>query len=145
MSVTTVAYFTPNEARYDAAATHAVPLGVLLVHEPRLVGLPAPGVYEGVLVEVGPFAGRGAARRRLMSAIAAAGKRQPVVVIDRGLSYEEAGALRAAGVTYFPAAREVALKALLKHPLAKPQAQPCANAPATECGGPGVDAPTLAG
>jgi hypothetical protein len=138
-------YFTPSEPRYDAAAGFAVKLGVLLVHEPRLTALPAPGLYEGILVEVGPFAGHKFERRRLLNEIAQQGERQPVVVIDRGLSHEEVRLLRAAGVRYFPAAREAALKALLAHRLAKPQVQPCANAPATERGGPGVDAPTLAG
>ncbi len=142
MSVTCVGYITPNQTRYQEAASLAVNVGALLINL-SAYEQKAAGACDALLVDFTGTARHKSARKELLAALVSAGRTQPIVVIDQGLSWEEAKALKLAGIGYFPTVRAAAFVALLSHPLMPPRAQPCPQPQPTN-DGPSGGSPTIA-
>lgn len=124
-------YLTLNTENLRLARECAARMGCVVDLVPPDAPIPPLDTYDGLLSDFGAIAPHALARARYLAKLVAAARLYPVVVIDRTLKGAEPGALRAAGIKYFPALRPAALSALLAHPLSNVDAVP---APATAPG-----------
>jgi hypothetical protein len=113
-------YMTSSLENLEAARELAQEFGFAVDLLPLDAPAPEPGAYDGVMVDFP--AAHGLARRLFLDRITKMAKRLPVVVFDQRTPYQEAAAMRAAGIKWFPVLKAKAFAVMLAHPLAKSKA-----------------------
>lgn len=75
--------------------------------------VPEAGAFTGVIADLEGIGRQPLARKLFLTKLAAVAKVFPVVALDRGLNYQDAKVLRAAGVKWLPTLRAKAFEVLL--------------------------------
>jgi|GEM_PF-5674821 len=114
-------YMTGSVEHLQTARKLALPFGCIVDMLPLDAPPPEPGTYDGIMVDFAP-AQYALARKTFLEKLVRMAKVFPIVVYDLRTNYQEAAAMRSAGIKWLPVLNTKAFAIMLAHPLAQANA-----------------------